>query len=342
MLRIVGDINFTDSDFNVGFGIGTQLASGLDPLASILTNKDDLWIGNFEGVASNVSENVGIYSRKFRVSPANVLRVKNCNIYGVANNHIMQHGPIAFADTINTILSTGGDYFGSNDKKTHLFIHQGRKVSITGLSYRIEEFNFIPSYWHNPELSEIEKEFKKLPADAFKIIYLHWGNEFVSMPSTNQKQIAHWLIDIGFDLVIGMHPHVLQPYECYQSKYIFYSIGNFVFDMAYNPTQFGSIVNVDFSHWEAVVSYDYIKINRHFTPEIISKEDVPEKYRFDYLNNRLCYDYNPEVYNRFVLKAYKNYRKANRVKTLKDILTHPVHGVPIFIEFLNRKIRNVK
>ncbi len=50
------------------------------------------------------------------------------------------------------------------------------------------------------------------------------------MPNTRQMQIAHMSIDAGASLVLGHHPHVLQPVEVYNGGIIFYSLGNFVFD----------------------------------------------------------------------------------------------------------------
>ena len=84
---------------------------------------------------------------------------------------------------------------------------------------RLDQFSKEPLYWHNPEIKEIEKELVTIPKDAFKIIYVHWGYEFINRPSQYQKLLAHLLIDMGFDLIIGMHPHVLQGIEKYKGKY---------------------------------------------------------------------------------------------------------------------------
>ena len=83
---------------------------------------------------------------------------------------------------------------------------------------RVEESEHKPLYWYNPEYSEIIDEFNSLPSDSFKVMFVHWGNEYINRPSVAQKKFAHWLIDIGFDLIIGMHPHVLQGYEDYKGK----------------------------------------------------------------------------------------------------------------------------
>jgi len=63
------------------------------------------------------------------------------------------------------------------------------------------------------------------------VLLLHWGGrvEGGQFPDWDQPQIAHELIDAGADLIIGHHPHTIQPYEIYKGKYIFYSLGNFCF-----------------------------------------------------------------------------------------------------------------
>ena len=132
---------------------------------------------------------------------------------------------------------------------------------------RIDDFTDIPSYWHNPEYKEVEVELKALPEDAFKVLYIHWGNEYINRPSAVQKKFAHWLIDAGFDLIIGMHPHVLQGYEMYKGKYIFYSLGNCVFEMAWEPTTIGAIVKFDLDTRRPKV--EYIRIGKDCTPVVV-------------------------------------------------------------------------
>ena len=69
------------------------------------------------------------------------------------------------------------------------------------------------------------------------IVSLHWGNEYHKKPNRRQKRIAHQLIDAGADLILGHHPHVLQPIEEYQNGIIVYSLGNFVFDQRKKETR---------------------------------------------------------------------------------------------------------
>ena len=66
------------------------------------------------------------------------------------------------------------------------------------------------------------------------VVYAHWGREYELIQSESQQKIAHNFIDSGADLIIGSHPHVVQPIEIYKNKAIFYSLGNFVFDQYFS------------------------------------------------------------------------------------------------------------
>jgi len=61
------------------------------------------------------------------------------------------------------------------------------------------------------------------------IVNVHWGTEKKSAPNPYQIEMAHRLIDLGADLVLGHHPHVLQGLELYRGKLIAYSMGNYIF-----------------------------------------------------------------------------------------------------------------
>lgn len=337
MLMIVGDINLTDGYFDVGFGVGSKLKNGFDPFQHILRDTKDCWIGNFEGVASETSEKSGNVAFQFRVNPEYLSHLNHFDVYGIANNHAMQHGAEAYQRTFKYLTSCGSLCFGSNAQKSQVFEHQGRKVSITGFSQRIDAFSQQPCYWYDPEYKEIENEIHQLPEDAVKIVFVHWGNEFINRPSSPQKRFAHWLVDVGFDLVIGMHPHVLQGYEQYNGKYIFYSLGNFVFDMPWEPTKYGAIVSVDLSKDEIAPIVEYVRINNEFAPEPVVEENVPEAYKFANLNNRLKIEDNTEQYHAEIRECYLQYRKINRKDIMVKMMKHPSIIKNTVKDFISRR-----
>lgn len=338
MLVFTGDINLTDWMFNVGFGIGTKIEKGLDPLKFRERMEGELWIGNFEGVASPVTANKGIYAKAFRVDPEVLGKVSHMDVYGFANNHAMEHGPDAYMETVKAIESYGSHIFGLRDKKSYVFEHQGMKISITGMCTRIEASKWEPLYWHNPEFKEIQDELAMLPSDAFKVLYIHWGNEYINRPSAAQKKFAHWLIDAGFDLIIGMHPHVLQGYEDYKSKRIYYSLGNCVFDMPSEQCGIGALVEVDFSTGKPDYKEQYIRIDEGCCPHIVLESDIPEQWHFSYLNERLLIDDNSEEYHSEINKGYLIYRKANRKQIFISAFTHPKAFYEILKDFISRRI----
>lgn len=339
MLKLVGDTNLTDGYFDVGFGVGSKLEKGFDPFQHLNRKPEDCWIGNFEGVASESSEKTGTAALQFRINPQCLTHLKHLDVYGIANNHVMQHGAVAYQRTFDYLSSCGCLCFGNDAQKSQVFEHQRRKVSITGFSQRIDAFSYNPCYWYNPEYKEIEQEIKQLPEDAFKIVFVHWGNEFINRPSSPQKRFAHWLIDVGFDMVIGMHSHVLQGYEQYHGKYIFYSLGNFVFDVPWEPTKYGAIVSVDLAKDTIVPKVEYVRINDEFAPEPIEETMVPEKFRFDYLNQQLLKEDNTEEYHSYITRCYKQYRKANHKDILKKMLAHPGMVLSTVTDFIRRRLK---
>ena len=338
MLVFTGDINLTDWYFNVGFGIGTKISRGFDPFHGINRNPEDLWVGNFEGVASSVSANKGIYAKAFRVLPETLRNLHHMNFYGFANNHAMEHGCDAYRETVKTLESYGSIVFGMHDRKSVLFEHGGQKCSITGLCLRIEAQNEEPLYWHNPEYKEIVAELSSLPADTFKILYVHWGNEYINRPSAAQKKFAHWLLDSGFDLIIGMHPHVLQGYEVYNGKRVYYSLGNCVFDMPSEQCKIGALVGLDFVDGKPIYCEKYLQIDGECCPHIVEESAIPFEWRFDFLNKRLKVDDNSEEYHNEIRKGYLVYRNANRIQLLSSALQHPNSFLKVLMDFVKRKL----
>ena len=338
MIIFAGDINLTDWIFNVGFGIGTKISMGLDPFKYLERKDSDIWIGNFEGVASKSSVHKGFYAKSFRVEPKILSEVNHMEYYGFSNNHAMEHGGVAYKETVAALEGYGSKVFGSKEKKSILLDFQGKKVSLTGMCLRIEAMKDEPLYWHNPEYFEIKKEIDSLPNDVFKVLYVHWGNEYINRPSATQKKFAHWLIDAGFDLVIGMHPHVLQGFEDYKDGRIYYSLGNCVFDMPSVQCKIGALVGLDFNNDLPIYTERYLKIDDECCPHVVAESDIPQQWHFKYLNERLKIDDNSEEYHQEITKGYLVYRKANRKRLLATAVKHPRFFFEILKDFVKRKI----
>lgn len=337
MIYLTGDINLTDWYFNQGFGVGTNIAKGLDPYKYLERQEDDLWIGNFEGVVSSMSNKEGMNAKVFRIEPDTIMRLNHFQVYGFANNHAMQHGFEAYQQTVETLENCGCEVFGTLRNKSCTLEVQNEKLSLTGMCLRIDEFTKHPLYWHNPEYEDIQAEITSLPANAFKVLFVHWGNEYINRPSSAQKKFAHWLIDIGFDLIIGMHPHVLQGYEDYKGKRIYYSLGNFVFDMAGDACKYGAVVGLDLSRATPAYTTKYVRIENDCCPKLVEENEVPARYHFSYLNECLLKDDNSEQYHAEILRGYRTYRKANHKYILNNMIHHPKAGIDMLLDFVKRR-----
>ena len=150
-----------------------------------------------------------------------LINIRLFDLFGVANNHVMQYGNEAYREMLHYLDRNNILYVGCNKRRSVRFEHQGKKIGILAFSQRPDNFTHFPLYWSLPEYKEIEMEIESLSDCDFNIAYIHWGNEFINYPYNDQKQFAHFLIDSGIDLIIGMHPHVMQGFEIYNGKHIF-------------------------------------------------------------------------------------------------------------------------
>lgn len=337
MLRIVGDCNFADGFFDMGFGTGSSIKKGANPFKHIKDRStEDYWIGNFECVCSSISNKEGLDAKQFVILPSVCDNVEHLDFYGVANNHVMQHGGEAYREMVDYLELKGVAYAGTDEKRTTIVEHQGKRVAITVFNQRPENFTKPPLYWAMPEYGAVREELAKYADCDFRMVYVHWGIEFINYPYNDQKQFAHYLVDCGVDLIVGMHPHVMQGFEVYKGKHIFYSLGNCIFNMPWEPAKYSLMVNVDLEKQE--VSYQYLKIGADYFPAYIDK--VPEKYTMEYLNKLLDISEDNEKYFAKASSCLGQYRKANRMQIMKDVRKFKFSDLSAMVtDFIKRRIR---
>ncbi|MFN7950653.1 MAG: CapA family protein [bacterium] len=75
------------------------------------------------------------------------------------------------------------------------------------------------------------------------LVSVHWGRELVDTPDASQRAAATWLVEHGADVVLGHHPHVVQPSECVSGRPVYFSLGNHLFDQKYPETRRGRIAD---------------------------------------------------------------------------------------------------
>lgn len=197
----------------------------------------DIVFGNLECSIANQDMELDQEPAFFCANPM-VLKGLKCahfNVLSVANNHIMEQGNIAYRNLVQLLNENGLCPVGINNKIEILNI-KGYKIAFMAYSF-IEDK--IPNSSYNKVSSEeiILHDIQKVrPLVDIIIISLHWGDEYVPLPSPEQIVIGRKLVDAGADVILGSHPHVTQGYEIYNHRPIIYSLGNFVFDHTYIPT----------------------------------------------------------------------------------------------------------
>ncbi|MES2215792.1 MAG: CapA family protein [Patescibacteria group bacterium] len=217
--------------------------------------KADLTFANFENPVSTRGENVGsIYS--FRVDPRVLqgMTDSGIDVVSIANNHIWDWGPEAFADTLTLLPASDiTPVGGGNDYAT---VHtpvvkdvKGTKIAFLAYTRLVPGFlsrtDSVPAVAY-PTIEQIalDVDVAKTMADLV-VVSFHWGNEYETKHNAEQELWAHAAIDAGANLVVGHHPHVMQEVERYNDGYIAYSLGNFVFDQNFSEdTSKGLVLEV--------------------------------------------------------------------------------------------------
>ena len=253
--------------------------------------KADILFGNLEGPISDKGIKVGsIYS--FRAEPEAIegLTFAGFNLISLANNHAFDYGREALEDCLAKLSKAGIDYVGAGFNEGEAYggrtpvIKEIEGTKIGFLAYT----NLGPESWKASEKNSgiawiSEKDFEKIKKDIenaksqadILIVSLHAGEEYAAEPTQFQIEFSKVAIDAGADLVIGHHPHVVQKSEKYKDKWIFYSLGNFVFDQSFSQeTMRGKILEIlikDGKINELIPKK--IKLNNYFQPEITTKEE---------------------------------------------------------------------
>lgn len=265
---------------------------GKNPFEKILGAEENFFKGtdfvsiNLEGPITD-SENCQpkIVSFKFPPETAKLLRENKINLVNLANNHTYDCFIEGKKDTQKYLDISHIGYFGASDKVDESYTVKkagDKKIAFVGINDTL----------NNSDLKNFYRLVKSLKEkNDYVIVNIHWGNEYAKNPSERQIIIAHVLIDHGADVIIGHHPHVIQPMEIYRNKVIFYSLGNFIFDQTLEEARKGIGVGVilDENKFSFYI-FPYKIVGNQ--PEILSYATMKEfcdKFLNDNKTSKPCY-----------------------------------------------------
>ena len=307
-ISLVGDIFPANSTYTKRYGYGSlsvnNTGESWEKNLYGMFKDSDIVFGNLEVPLIDdpqiVDNNAFVGSKEFAI----ILKKLGFDVLSIANNHILGYGSGGLKSTLNALSNECISYAGVyDDKKSNIAI-----IKKDNIKFGFAAFNAIQDL-HNPDLladltlENIKKtldEMKALNLD-FKLLSFHWGNEYSNIPSFDQIRLARDIINYGADIVIGHHPHVIQPVERYKHGIIIYSLGNFIFDFPFsNQFKTGMLVELNIEAGrkiESVISgirlhqekINYIDLSSQFRRKLnrytVNLSRLSGKTRNDYMKH---------------------------------------------------------
>ncbi|MFN3076017.1 MAG: CapA family protein [Alphaproteobacteria bacterium] len=269
---------------------------------AVLLKEADLAIANLECPVATTGTAVDkIYT--FRAHPRVVpVLARHFGAVSVANNHAVDYGREAFAETLGYLEKAGLPYFGGgrNLAQAHaplILERKGLRIALLAFNgFKPRTFEALPDApgvaWADEAdiLADIHAVRSRHQADII-IPFLHWGWERDPEPTAQQRELAHKMIDAGADIVVGNHPHVTQEAEYYRDHLIVYSLGNFVFDGFFTEdTRTGWLLRLTIGRdgllrWDAVAAQQDEKGLPHPIPGAFTPCGTAETRKIDFCRN---------------------------------------------------------
>ncbi len=200
------------------------------------------------------------------------------DVANLANNHAGNYGMdgiLATSDLLarNNILATG--------------ILGPVITDVRGLRFAFLGYNDV-GVLIDAEKMKQEISQAKQNSDVV-VVAIHWGTEYTSQPDARQRTLARLAIDKGADLIIGNHPHWIQPVEIYHNKLITYAHGNFVFDQMWSQETEEGVVGKYTFYDDKLIDVEFlpVQIENYGQPNFLAgkeKQAVLDEMRQESFN----------------------------------------------------------
>lgn len=229
---------------------------GMDyPFRSIrpLLRKSKIVLANLEGpIAAKAEPQDRNYSYRGDPQAAPALFEAGINVVTLANNHLLDCGREGVLETLEITRSAGIATVGagSDRKEAHLpaLLQSGPwRIGVLGYYWnrRTAATGRLPGSAMETD-EDLARDIQALKPRVNRIVVtFHWGVPYERVPLEKDRIKAQYAIDCGADIVIGHHPHIVQEYEIYHHRPIFYSLGNFVFGSGNSKAE-GLLLSVRF------------------------------------------------------------------------------------------------
>ena len=195
------------------------------------------------------------------------------NLVSLATNHTLDKGERgilnsrAYWNKQENVVAAGS--YSSKEERDKIIVSEKNGLTYAFLSYTTYTNGLIVPKGKEYLVNVYDKEKVKKDVEAYKdkvdviMVAMHWGTEYVSYPTTAQKEIANYLASLGVNLIIGTHPHVIEPIEYIGDTLVIYSLGNFVSSQVGVERLTGLMASLDIIkeeyHGETKITFDNIE-----------------------------------------------------------------------------------
>lgn len=193
----------------------------------------------------------------FRSPAAIVAALADMGIDAVvtANNHCCDGGSRGIAATIAALDSLGICHTGAFADSTDFYSNHPICFERGGISFAMFSHTYgtngipVPSgrMVNRLDTLAMARDLSAVNRDSVDVVieFVHWGNEYERRENAEQRRMADFLRRHGVDLVIGSHPHVVQPFESDSAHVVIYSLGNFVSNQQWRYSDGGVMARID-------------------------------------------------------------------------------------------------
>jgi len=244
-LLVAGDLMCHSQQLRAAHGAnGYDFKPAFARVAKVVSAAD-LSIGNLETTLSE-HYRTGYPTFKSPASYASALKWAGFDALGTANNHTLDGGGTGVRYTSRVLDRLGLAHVGSDGHRVTVVERNGIRIAVLAYTYGTNGLRSpYPGAVNRTKLTSIRRDIKsaRKHADAV-IVMMHWGSEYTMTPAASTRRLARGIVRAGADLVVGSHPHVVQPVERYKGHYIVYSMGNFISGQSRSRTDLGIMVRV--------------------------------------------------------------------------------------------------
>ena len=227
------------------------------------------------------------------------------NLVSLATNHTLdgryRYGDKAiinsrkFWDTKEGVIASGS--YTSQEQRDEIVIKEVNGISYALLSYTTTTNGLPVPKGKEYFVNVYNKEQVKKDIEAYRdkvdllMVAMHWGSEYVHYPVKEQKEIAKYLASLDVNIIIGCHPHIVQPIDFIDDTLVIYSLGNFVSSQIGVERLTGLMASVDITktvyHGETTISFDNVVGDLIYT----HKKNKYVVYPYSKLTNNILNNY---------------------------------------------------